>query len=265
MALFMPLVATAETSVSGSYENGECIVCHEERNPTLISEWRSGPHGSARTPVECVACHGKVHQQSAAQARTDQSCNQCHGGETGAVTHSYSTSKHGIIAKLEGTDRDGSKSLTVANYRVPGCSFCHFSDGGHNASKLMSGGKSVEDAQYASQQMRWVCQQCHAPRYIRELEINGSKMLALGEMKLREAAKVVEMARSEFSAGQLIRIEARYHAMESETMAALRAGVAHQSPDYQWWHGHPALDGKLLRIKGALVDLRRDKNLTEAE
>jgi len=40
--------------------------------------------------------------------------------------------------------------------------------------------------------------------------------------------------------------------MQDETLKALFLGVSHQSPDYHWWHGHPALDGKLLQIKGEL-------------
>lgn len=32
-------------------------------------------------------------------------------------------------------------------------------------------------------------------------------------------------------------------------------GVGHQSPDYQWWHGQPALD--MPRIKGAVGELHR--------
>jgi hypothetical protein len=264
LLLMAPLVI-AETGVSGSYQNGECITCHQERNPTLISEWRSGPHGRASAPVECVACHGSDHQQSGARAREDSRCNQCHGGESGAVSHSYSTSKHGVIVKLEASEIDSSRPLTVDNYRAPNCAFCHFSGGGHNASRLMSGGKSIEDAQEARQQMRWVCQQCHAPRYIHELESNGRKMLELGEMKLREAEAVVVLARSEFPAAQLSQIEQLYDAMARETMMALRVGIAHQSPDYQWWHGHPALDGKLLRIKGALLDLRRERGLSKTE
>jgi len=38
-------------------------------------------------------------------------------------------------------------------------------------------------------------------------------------------------------------------------------GAAHQSPDYQWWHGQPALDGDLLRIKSLIGELLRNKNL----
>lgn len=261
LLLLMASVVTAETKVSGNYENSECIECHEERNPSLIIAWRSGPHGKSAVPVDCVACHGKEHLASAAQARLDSSCSQCHGGDHGAISHSYKTSKHGVIVKLEADESDWSKALSVDNYRAPGCAFCHYSGGGHDVTKYITRGKSGAEAKEARQQMRWVCQQCHAPRYIHELESNGRKMLELGEMKLREAAEVVEMARKEFSADQLTRIDELYDAMKSKTMNALRAGISHQSPDYQWWHGQPALDGKLLRIKGELNRLRREREI----
>jgi len=255
--LIMPAMAV-EPTVTGNFENGECVACHQESEPALIAEWHSGPHGQSEIPVDCVACHGKNHEQSAIKARQDSACNHCHGGKEGGVSHSYSTSKHGIIARLEAAEYDWSKPLTVENYRAPGCAFCHFSQG-HNVSKFIGKGKAVADAQEANQQRRWLCQQCHSPRYISELDNNGSKMLALGEMKLREAAAVVALAQKEFSTDQLSKIEALYHSMESETLTALRVGIAHQSPDYQWWHGHPALDGKLLRIKGELNRLRRER------
>jgi len=263
LSLLITPAMAAELVVTGNFENGECITCHEESESALIAEWRNGPHGTAEIQVDCVACHGSEHRQSAIRARQDSGCNHCHGGEKGAVSHSYSTSKHGIIARLEAAEYDWSKPLTPENYRAPGCAFCHFSQG-HNVSKFMSKGKMVVDAQEASQQRRWLCQQCHSPRYIRELENNGSKMLALGEMKLREAAAVVVLAQKEFAAEQLSEIEALYYAMESETLTALRVGIAHQSPDYQWWHGHPALDGKLLRIKGELNRLRREQRLSSS-
>jgi hypothetical protein len=37
----------------------------------------------------------------------------------------------------------------------------------------------------------------------------------------------------------------------------VRLGAGHQSPDYQWWHGQPALDGDLLRIKGVIAERER--------
>lgn len=260
LSLLTMSAMAAEPMITGKFKNDECISCHETHHPTLIDQWRSGPHGSAEVAIDCVACHGKDHQQSAIKARQDSSCNYCHGGEKGAVSHSYSTSKHGIIASLEAIEYDWSKPLTTESYRAPGCAFCHLSQG-HNASKFIAKEKTGTDIQEASQQRHWLCQQCHSPRYIRELESNGRKMLAVGEMKLREAAAVVASAQKEFATDQLSEIEALYHSMESETMTALRAGIAHQSPDYQWWHGHPALDGKLLRIKGELNRLRREQRL----
>jgi hypothetical protein len=37
--------------------------------------------------------------------------------------------------------------------------------------------------------------------------------------------------------------------------------VGHQSPDYQWWHGQPALDGDLIRIRDAMDEARRREQL----
>ncbi len=105
--------------------------------------------------------------------------------------------------------------------------------------------------------MQLMCQHCHSPRLIRELAANGERMAELGKMKLREAAWIVASAKKEFPADRTVDIEALYKTMQEKTFQALTLGIAHQSPDYQWWHGHPALDGKLLRIKGELTRLRR--------
>jgi hypothetical protein len=45
--------------------------------------------------------------------------------------------------------------------------------------------------------------------------------------------------------------------MQERHLNNLYLGIGHQSPDYQWWHGQPALDGDLLRIRGALDELDR--------
>jgi len=173
-------------------------------------------------------------------------CSQCHGGEKGAVTHSYASSKHGVINRIEARETDWSQPMQGGNYRAPNCAYCHASAGEHRMEKRM-----------ARQQMGWLCQQCHAPRFVAEQQANGAQMVELGEMKLREAKRLVEKARQTYSVEQLTSMEQLYHEMKAETMKALRLGIGHQSPDYQWWHGHPALDGKLLRIKGELTRLMR--------
>jgi hypothetical protein len=118
---------------------------------------------------------------------------------------------------------------------------------------------SENEQQSARRQMGWVCQHCHAPRFVAEQQANGVQMAELGEMKLREAEDVVRIAQDEFPGEQTVRIEELLESMKKKTLKALSLGIAHQSPDYQWWHGHPALDGLLLRIKGELTHLRRSR------
>ena len=75
-------------------------------------------------------------------------------------------------------------------------------------------------------------------------------------MKQREALALLTRARAEFPAAALRDMETHYRHL-LQHLRNLRLGVAHQSPDYQWWHGHPALDGDLLRLKGAYDELVR--------
>jgi hypothetical protein len=37
----------------------------------------------------------------------------------------------------------------------------------------------------------------------------------------------------------------------------VRLGAGHQSPDYQWWHGQPALDGDLIRLRDGVAQATR--------
>ena len=105
--------------------------------------------------------------------------------------------------------------------------------------------------------MRGVCQYCHSPRYITRLFDNGEQMLAIGRMKVREAAAVIAQAEGEFTAEELATALEHLVKMQSLHLKNVYLGVGHQSPDYQWWHGQPALDGDLLRIKGAVGELHR--------
>ena len=51
------------------------------------------------------------------------------------MVHSYTRSKHGIIMQLEHKRYDWNKPLREANYRVPGCAYCHLHDGNHLTGK----------------------------------------------------------------------------------------------------------------------------------
>lgn len=154
-------------------------------------------------------------------------CIACHG-EASPEVHSYRTSKHGVLARI-GTPG-----------RAPGCSGCH-------------GAAAHEPADEA--RMAQTCNHCHSPRYVETLQANGARMVALAELKRQEALQLLARARNEHPPEALAALEAAYRRMEQH-LRNLRLGVAHQSPDYQWWHGHPALDGDLLHLKGAYDALR---------
>jgi hypothetical protein len=91
---------------------------------------------------------------------------------------------------------------------------------------------------------------------VETLRANGERMIEIGNMKQREALQLLTRARAQFPAAALAEMETHYQHL-LQHLRNLRLGVAHQSPDYQWWHGHPALDGDLLRLKGAYDELLR--------
>lgn len=161
-------------------------------------------------------------------------CSECHAEKSPAV-HSYATSKHGVLARL-GNGPVG---------RSPDCVGCH-TERAHAPSN--------------PERMRQNCNRCHSSRYVRTLITNGKQMIELGMMKAREAEQLLLRARAEFPADSLLEMEAYYLELQQH-LTNLRLGVAHQSPDYQWWHGQPALDGDLLHIKGAYDLLQRQRAL----
>ena len=245
----------ADSSLSGVLNNEQCIQCHEKTNATLIEQWRSSVHAKSEAQVDCVACHGTAHEDVAIRARQDQACVECHGGVKDPVVHSYSTSKHGVLMKMEAAQYDWRKPLAMANYRSPGCAYCHMHAAEHDVSvgvrrDIMQKSEAVQDA------MRAVCADCHAPRYIARLLENGEAMLEVARMKIREVDALIAQAAGKFSEQQLSPIRQQRLKMQQH-LANVSLGAGHQSPDYQWWHGQPALDGDLLRIKGMISELRK--------
>lgn len=176
-------------------------------------------------------------------------CISCHGG---AAQRSYALSKHGVIARIEA----GRK-----RQRAPRCEDCHSFEAGAPAPQHYA--KEGEREQ-ARQRASAGCGACHSPRYVTEQLAAGTRALAIGEMKLREAQTAVEAAPKEFNGEPLARIETLLATMRNENLRDLRLGLGHQSPDYQWWLGQAALDGSLLRVKGALGEGRRQRPLTAA-
>jgi hypothetical protein len=167
-----------------------------------------------------------AHAAPPAGRFTETQCIACHG-EASAEVRGWRLSKHGVLARIS------------VPGRTPGCVDCHTAEAHRPAD---------------SERMKLTCGRCHSPRYVETLRGNGARMVEVGRMKQREALTLLTEARARFPAEQLAAMEDHYRRL-LEHLRNLRLGVAHQSPDHQWWHGHPALDGDLLRLKGAYDDL----------
>jgi hypothetical protein len=81
-------------------------------------------------------------------------------------------------------------------------------------------------------------------------------MLEVARKKVREANVLIEQAEKIFSDAELGPAKKHRKKMQQH-FKNVHLGVGHQSPDYQWWHGQPALDGDLLRIKDSIGELHR--------
>lgn len=115
-------------------DNAACLQCHEKQNSALIKDWQRSVHATVNPVVNCVSCHGQRHKDIAAKAHHDETCIDCHGGKRDPVVHSYLTSKHGTLMQLEKNSYDWSQTFELANYRAPGCGYCHMQQNNHNVS-----------------------------------------------------------------------------------------------------------------------------------
>lgn len=244
----------------GAVDAAQCVSCHAGFQPALVQDWRASGHGVAKEG--CASCHGAVHD-GGMRARRGAICIDCHGGEKAPAVHSHATSKHGVIVRLEGAGWDWTLPLRAANYRAPDCAYCHLHAGGHDTRRLLANAADPVASERARDAARAVCYDCHAPRFVARLEVTGVRMQEIAWMKWREAEVLLGDARAAHPEAELagaLRLLARMQAHVTN----VRLGVAHQSPDYQWWHGQPALDGDLLRIKGELSRIRRPGHDTGA-
>lgn len=174
----------------------------------------------------------------------------CVGCHAGPAERSYALSKHGVIARL-----DAGRTRPAAGPRALTCGTCHPVEARTPTAPHSATAAERELARRAPVE---ACGACHAPRYVAVLLDSAERSRAIGEMKRREAYALVEGARREADAATVARIESLYATLVGADMKALALGLAHQSPDDQWWLGQAAIDGALLRIKGALSEARRD-------
>lgn len=227
-----------------------CLDCHRAQNKTLIAAWEKSRHAAAG--LTCEACHGVAHDAGmAARARPTESCIRggCHQREQG----SHLLSKHGVIATLEGARLDYALPLKEGNQRAPSCAYCHMHDREHDAGAgilplIPTREEKPDPSQAARMEARAApCRDCHSPRFVESWFVSGDRMVEIGRMKRREAEALVVRYEDSKAKELLARMQ--------EHLGNVRLGVGHASPDDQWWHGQPALDGDLLRIKTRIGEL----------
>ncbi len=284
-ALLISAPQNVEFKLNKTYLNSDCLSCHKKNNAEIVNAWLDSSHSdqsdsNENSIADCIQCHGSSHKKALAKSRSDSVCITCHGGKKAPVVHSYTTSKHGVIMTIRKNRIDWNKPLKSANYRVPGCAYCHMYNTNHNTKNSIRPNKTSEknadkiSSKELQRQTLSVCSNCHAPRYIRRLFENGEKMLLIAEKKLNEARTLVDkINRSlyienkkpstpesdhliDIKLTKVELIKKQFHKMEKH-YNNVYLGIAHQSPDYQWWHGQPALDGDLLKIKAMISDLQR--------
>lgn len=262
----LPLLATAGGKApAGKFSHGECVGCHASRDAELIAAWRASSHARTAPKADCVACHGDTHAGSLERARRDGACIACHEKINRRVVHSYATSKHATIMKLEADGWDWSRPLARGYYRAPGCAYCHLHAGAHDTRLSIMPWDPFQADQAPGQETalgrrQAVCGECHAPRYVAEQAATGARMQEIARMKLREARTVIARYQGALPDADRRELDALFEDMQLHGRN-VRLGVGHQSPDYQWWHGHPALDGDLLRIKGMVAEHERRRGL----
>lgn len=101
----------------------ECIKCHREATPNIVSDWQLSKH--SQEDVDCTTCHGDGHQDSYDVAKaaipTPETCAQCHDDQVAQFTNG----KHALAWTAM-------KAMPTAHFQpmalmegMKGCGGCH--------------------------------------------------------------------------------------------------------------------------------------------
>ena len=272
LAMLPAVSAPAADAPPGPFANDACVGCHDKETPTVVAGWRRSVHASAVPAVDCIACHGDRHPGAATRARRNEACTACHGGPKESVVRSYLTSKHGVIAAIEARRWDWTRKLADANYRSPTCPYCHLRTGQHDVGRGIAFRDSLREGTPATvdqgrEAMEDACRDCHSARYVGVLAASGGRTMEIARLKVSEAEGILEktlidaVATETDETADVEELHRRAEAMRLRSMNDLWRGIAHHSPDYQWWYGQAALDGDLVRVKAVATKIWRKRTL----
>lgn len=139
---------------------------------------RINPNGTHGT---CSSCH-LGHSFSAAAARQPETCTRCHDGGHYPEGDIYRHSVHGVMYETQ-VDKSSLDRLDFflagKDMKAPTCAFCHFNGSGHGLRTRHNGAwrlprdlthpeapRALKNADNLRNNMKAVCQECHAPKII---------------------------------------------------------------------------------------------------
>lgn len=151
----------------------------------------------------CSTCHQR-HQFSPWVARRSEQCKTCHWGKDHRDWEAYDIGMHGVVYQVNKWDPeqfDFEKPLSEADYVGPTCQYCHMRGGHHNVQRFStvytSMGMSMADRGapiWTEKRDRWVsvCDDCHSPRFAREILQAMDESVKDAGLKYRETFKIAE-------------------------------------------------------------------------
>ena len=250
-----------------------CQGCHgTDMTGETVENWtvwpnngigRVNPDGSKGS---CTACHSR-HSFSLKEARSPETCGQCHMGPDHPQIEIYSESKHGNIYAAEGDTWNWEEEDWKAgeDYRAPTCAGCHMSSAPglpatHDVSSRLSWelepaisrhtdntanslGVPISDGstwQEKRNRMKTVCEQCHGETWVDNYYEQADLAIDLYNQQYTDAKVIVDaLYEDELLTPEAFdeTIEFKIYEMWHHEGRRARMGAFMMGPDYTQWHG----------------------------
>jgi hypothetical protein len=238
-----------------------CAQCHSVGKPH-----EDGTIGN------CTACHTR-HTSSVAIARMPRTCGQCHMGPDHSQIEIYEESRHGILFEAQHNLLNlavPAKELTTRDMFVPTCATCHMSGINghkvtHNPGERLSYyladaiSKHRPNYQQAQQNMKEICNQCHAKALIEGVYAQADEVVKNTNEKVQKAQELVAGLRKDGSLGpepfqkpiDFLLFDLWHYDGRTSKHGAFMGGA-----DFVQWHGNYELLKKQVELEEMAAELR---------
>jgi hypothetical protein len=238
-----------------------CAQCHSVGKPH-----EDGTIGN------CTACHTR-HTSSVAIARMPRTCGQCHMGPDHSQIEIYEESRHGILFEAQHNLLNlavPAKELTTRDMFVPTCATCHMSGINghkvtHNPGERLSYyladaiSKHRPNYQQAQQNMKEICNQCHAKALIEGVYAQADEVVKNTNEKVQKAQELVAGLRKDGSLGpepfqkpiDFLLFDLWHYDGRTSKHGAFMGGA-----DFVQWHGNYELLKKQVELEEMAEELR---------